>query len=429
MDFLDNLIEPLGIGLLNLLIALLILIVGYIAARIVASITRRLLKKTNLDNRLADSLSEPDKPRKFVVEDVIAKIVFWIIMLFVLAAFFSRLNLQGLATPIDAFLHDFTVEYLPRVAAAAIILIVAWLVATALKLLIKKGTSLLKLDERLSEHAALEDEERVSFGDSLANAVFWFVLLLALPTALRALGFLEVSEPIQDVFDTIFNYVPNILAALVIFGIGWFVARVIREVVANLLKAIGTDSLGARIGLSEERSLSALIGSILYIIILLVTVIAAIGQLNIAAISEPTTEMLSTIINTIPNLIGAALVLVIAYFVAKLVADLLRDLLSSIGFDSVPERLGLKWSAATTPSQWIGYLVLVAIMLFATVSALELLGSEALTGIINVFVAFFWKVILAAVIFAIGMYMANMAYKAIHTTGINQSNFIGRMAQ
>jgi hypothetical protein len=68
-------------------------------------------------------------------------------------------------------------------------------------------------------------------------------------------------------------------------------------------------------------------------------------------------------------------------------------------------------------------------MLFATVSALELLGSESVASMVDVFIAFFWKVILAAIILAIGLYMANLAYKAIHGTGINQANFIGRVAQ
>ena len=429
MDFFTNLLEPLGVSLLNLVIAIIILIVGYIVARIIASIIRRLLKKTSLDNRLADALSEEGKERKFAVEDVIAKIVFWILMLFVLVAFFDRLNLQGLAVPIQSFLEDLTVDFLPRLIAAAIIMIVAWLIATVLKILIQKGSGLLKLDERLSKHAALEDEERVSFSESLANGVFWFVLLLFLPTVLRTLGIIEIAKPIQNVFDTIFSYLPAILAALVLFAVGWFIARVVRQIVTNLLAALGIDKYGERIGLSEGRTLSGLLGEILYIIILLVTIIAALGQLNIDAISEPTTEMLSTIINIIPNLIGAALVLFISYFIARLVADLVKDLLAGVGFNTIPEKLGMKWSATTTPAQWVGWLILVAIMLFATVSALELLGSDSVVRMVDVFIAFFWKVILAALLFAIGLYMANLSYKAIRATGINQSNFIGRMAQ
>jgi hypothetical protein len=56
MDFLNNFLEPLGIGLYNLLIALLILIGGYILARVIAAIVRGLLHRISLDNRLADAL-------------------------------------------------------------------------------------------------------------------------------------------------------------------------------------------------------------------------------------------------------------------------------------------------------------------------------------------------------------------------------------
>ena len=429
MDIFTNFIEQLGFSVINLLVALIILVVGYLLARIIASVTRRLLKKTNLDNRLAESLSEEGEPRRYKAEDVIAKIVFWILMLFVLVAFFDRLNLQALALPLQSFLQDLTVDFLPRLFATAVLMIVAWLIATALKILIHKGGEWLKLDERLTKHAALEEGEQVSFSESLANATFWFVLLLFLPTVLRTLGIIEIAEPIQDIFDTIFSYLPNILAALLVFAVGWFIARILRQIVANLLAALGIDRYGERLGLSETRTLSGLLGEILYIIVLLVTIIAALGELNIKAISVPTTQMLSTIINVIPNLIGAALVLVISYAIARLVAELVRDLLSGVGFDTIPERLGIKWSATTSPSQWISWLVLLAIMLFATVSALELLGSETVVAMLDVFIAFFWKVILAAIILAVGLYMANLAYKAIHATGINQANFIGRVSQ
>lgn len=422
-------LQPLGLSIWNLIIALIILIVGYIVARIIAAIIRGLLKRINLDNRLADSLSEPDERREIKVEDTIGKITFWILMLFVLVAFFERLNLTGIATPLTLFLQQLTTEYLPRLFAAGIILFVAWLVASALRFLVHKTVSLTKLDERLSKHAALEEEERVSFGESLSIAVYWFVLLLFLPSMLSALGLEEIAKPVNDVFLAIFNYIPSILAALVVLAVGWFIARVVRQIVSNLLKAVGTDQFGQRVGLSEERSLSDLVGMLLYTFILLVAIIASLEALDIAAITVPATQMLSTIINVIPNLIGAALLLIIAYAIAKLVANLVRDLLGGLGFDTLPEKLGMEWSTETTPSQWIGYLTLFAIMLFAIVGSLELLQAESLVLIMNVFIAFFWKVVLAAVIFAIGVYLANVAHKGILATGTNQANFIGRMAQ
>jgi hypothetical protein len=425
----NYLMNTAGPGLASLILALIILVVGYILARLIAGIIRRLLGRTNLDNRLADALSQPDERREYNVEDIVGKIVFWLLFLFVLVAFFQTLGMVGIAAPIQSFLDNLTTNYLPRLLAAGILLFIAWLVALALRFLVSKSASLLKLDERLSKYGALEEGEQVSFGESLSIAVFWFVFLLFLPAVLDALGISAIADPIKEVFAEIFAYIPQILAALVVFLVGWFIARIVRQVVTNLLVAIGTDKFGQRLGIPADRSLSNIIGTLTYIVLLIVTLITAFETLDIAAISVPTVQMLSTIINVIPNLLGAALVLIVAYAIARLVADLVRDFLTTIGFDSVPEKLGVKWSATTSPSQWVAYLLILAIMLFAAIAAFELLGSSALVVALNVFIAFFWRVVLAVVIFAIGLYFANMAYKTVVSSGANQANFVGRAAQ
>jgi hypothetical protein len=162
---------------------------------------------------------------------------------------------------------------------------------------------------------------------------------------------------------------------------------------------------------------------------MLVTVIAALDQLNIAAISEPTTQMLTTIVDAIPGILGAALVLVVAYAIAKLVSKLVEELLVGIGFDSLPEKLGLTWSVSNSPSKFVGYLVVLAIMLLSATSAAELLGSEFLVNAIGMFIDFFWKVVLAVLIFAIGLYFANLAKNMILKTGSDQAGSIARLAQ
>jgi len=421
--------STIGTGLLDILIGLLILLVGYIVARIIAGVIRRLLKRTKLDNRVADALNEPGAERKIEVEDIIAKVIFWVLMIFVFVAFFERIGLTIIAGPLSAFLNNVTTEYLPRLIGAGILLLVAWLVATVLKFLVRKAVSLTKLDERLSQYGALEEGEKVTFGEVLANAVFWLIFLLFLPAVLSSLGIEEIAQPVQAVFAEILGVLPNILAAVVIFVIGWLVARLVQQVVTSLLKSIGTDKAGERVGLSKEYSLSNLIGRILYIFILLVTFISALDKLNIAAISEPTTQMLTTIVDAIPGIIGAALVLIVAYAIGKLVSRLAEELLAGIGFDSVPEKLGLTWSAATGPSKFVGYLVLLAIMLLSATSAAELLGSAFLVEALGVFIAFFWQVVLAVLIFAIGLYFANLARNTIVKTGASQAGFVSRLAQ
>jgi hypothetical protein len=295
--------------------------------------------------------------------------------------------------------------------------------------LVKKGLSLTKLDERMSEHGALEEGEKVTFSESLAEAIFWLTLLLFLPTVLTALGLESISDQVESVLDTIFLWIPGILAAGLILLLGLFLARVIRRIVSGLLTSIGTDRFGERIGLSSERSLSDLIASLVYSFLLLVIIALALNQLGIAAISDPMTNFIGQIVNAIPGLIGAALLLVVAYAVARVVGGLVGDLLATVGFDLVPEKLGLKWSADNTPSAWAGRLTIIIIMLFAATAAFELLGSAFLVEAMDVFIALLWQVFLGAVVFAFGLYFANLAYNIIYKTGMNQANFIGRAAQ
>lgn len=259
----------IGTSLVDLAIALLILLVGYIVARIIAGIVRRLLKRTNLDNRLADTLFEPGERRSFEIEDVIGKVVFWLLLIFVFVAFFERIGLAGIAAPLSAFLNNVTTDYLPSLVGAGLLLLVAWLIATALRFLVSKAVSLTKLDERLSEYGALEEGEQVTFGQSLSTAVFWLVFLLFLPSVLSALGISEIAQPLQNVLDEILGVIPDFLAAAVVFLVGWFVARILFQVLSNLLKTIRTDQFGHRVGLSEAYSLSSMIARIVYIFVLL----------------------------------------------------------------------------------------------------------------------------------------------------------------
>lgn len=417
---------PLGSLIINLIIALLILVVGYVIARIIASIVRRLLKRTNLDNRLSASLSEPEDPTTVPVEDTIAKIVFWLMMLFVIVAALDQLNLSAISEPLQGFLDELTTVYIPRLFAAGVLLFIAWLVASAFRYLVRKGGHLLKLDQRMSKYGALEEGEQVNITETLATITYWFIFLLFIPSVLQALGLQSLAVSFNSVFVSIFDYIPNILAAAVIVVIGWFVARILREIVTNLLRAFGVDKLGQRAGMPEDRSLSAILGTILYVTILVLVIIAALEQLAIPAISAPLTDMLVQIVAFVPGLLGAIIVLLLAYFVGKIVAGLVRDLLSSVGFNALPQKLGLKWSATTTPSQWAGSLTLIVIMLFASTWAVELMGSAFLVDTLNQFINFLWLAFLAAVIFAFGLYFANLGYNIVLNTGTNNALFLAR---
>lgn len=427
-DFVNQL-GPIGESLLNVLGALLLLVVGYIVARIVANVVRRLLARTDLDNRLGTAVSESTGIREFNIEEFIATVIFWLIILFFVVGIFNVLNLPGVANPINAFLQRVTTEYLPALGGAILLLAVAWLIASVLRYLVLQAARILRLDERLTEHGALEEGEQVSISQSLATAIFWFVFLLFIPGVLEALGISAVATPIQSIFDQAVGFIPNVLAAALVLIIGWFVARILRQVLTNLLAALGVDRIGERVGLSGERAISRLVGTFVYTLVLLYTIVSALESLQIDAVSGPATRMLDTITNAIPNILGAALVLIISYFIGRLIANLITDLLTGVGFDGIPARIGLNMRGTRTPSQLVGYLILIAIMLFAAVSAAELLGSTFLADILTTFIGFLSQLVLAIIVLGIGIYLANLARNVVLSAAGDNAAFLANVAR
>ena len=426
-QFFDSLLVSFGSGVTDIIVALLILIVGWIFARLVGGAVRKLLRRTDLDNRLAQATVGSDEAA-IKAEDWIAKGVFYLIMVFVLIAFFQRLQLTAVTEPLNAMLNTI-MGYLPQLVGAGVLLLVAWIVATVVKTLVSRGATMFKLDERLSAQGALEEGEQVSVSASLATAAYWLIFLLFLPAILDALEMQGLMEPVQGMLAQIMSFIPNIFAAAIILLIGWFVARIVRQIVSNLLAAAGTNRLGERIGLGRQTTLSGLVGTIVYAFILIPAIISALEALKIEAISGPATAMLSAILNAVPPIFGAAVVLGISYLVGKLVSGLIVDILSGLGVDSWPAKVGIKLHSKRTLSEIVGYILLIAIMLFASMEAAEMLGFDKFSELVNEFILFGGRILLAIIIFGIGFYVANWARDIMLSTMGEDAAFIASLAR
>jgi hypothetical protein len=431
---LDQITQLVGAYIPNLIGALAILIIGWLVALVVSVIVRRALRRTTLDNRLARWIVGEEKAKAFEVERWIAKVVYYLIVLFVLIAFFQALGLTLITEPLNQLLVQ-VFEFAPRLLGAGLLVLIAWIVARGLKLIVSRVLSIAKLDERLGSQAGLEEEEHVFLTQTLANAVYWLVLLLFLPAVLDALALQGLLEPVQGMINKILGFLPNIFAAGLILVIGWFVARIVQRIVTNLLAAVGTDRLSEQVGLATvlgKQRLSGFLGLVVYVLILIPVLIAALNALALEAITQPATNMLDTILGALPAVFAAGLVVAIAYVVGRVVAGLIANLLSGAGFDAVLTRMGLGKEPAEgerTPSEIVGYLVLVAIMLFASVEALRLLGFESVADLVTQFTAFASQVILGLIIFAIGLYLANLAARTVQASGAAQAGLLAMAAR
>ncbi|MCB0156303.1 MAG: mechanosensitive ion channel, partial [Anaerolineae bacterium] len=268
----------------NLGVAALILIGGWLLALIISSAVRAALGRTQWDNQLAARMGVSPTVN---VENIAGQIMFWIVMLFVIMTVFNFLNLPAVTGPINRLLDE-VFAFIPNILAAGGLLLLAWLIATALRFLITKALGMTGLDDTMTNQLGMTQAGQKPMSEVLANIVYWFVFLLFLGPVLNALGMQGLLGPVEGMVNDLLGALPNILKAALIFLIGWFVARIIRQIVTSFLAAVGADNLGERVGLSAAtggQSLSNVIGTVVYSIVLIVVVISALDALQIAAIS------------------------------------------------------------------------------------------------------------------------------------------------
>ncbi|WP_414546275.1 mechanosensitive ion channel [Nostoc sp. CCY0012] len=432
----------------RLLGAAALLLIGWLIAAIAAAITRSILNRTDLDNRIAAGITgRQDVPN---VEKFISGLIFWGIILLTVVAVLQTLELEVVSRPLNNFL-DQVIGFLPKLIGAGILLVVAWLLATIVKIITVRGLQALRLDERLNQETQDDTTNlnQVSLSETIGNALYWFIFLLFLVPVLDTLALRQALLPVQAVITEILSILPNIIGAGLIAAIGWFVANVVRRIVTNLLASTGINHLGSRMGLSSgvgTQSLSSIIGTIVYVLILIPVAIAALNALRIDAISVPAIAMLQLVLNTLPAIFTAVAILLVSFFVGKFIADLVTSILTSLGFNNIFTVLGLPSltratavspeeqaasprSAVRTPSEFAGVIVLVGIMLFATVAAVNILNIVALTALVTGILIILGRILAGLIVFAIGLFLANLAFHLISSSGDRQARILGQVAR
>jgi hypothetical protein len=399
----DSLQTSMGVHIPQVLGALAIFVIGWFVAALVKAGTRKALALLKLNQRFAGTTGQ-----RVDLEGIVALTLFWVVMLLTLAAMFNALDLS-LVSGSFAALTNQLFEYAPRLLGAVLLALLAWLAATLIRGVTQKLLDRTSLDEKLSEHANISP-----ISDSLSNALFWLVILLFVPAILGTLQMEGLLSPLRDMTAKAVDILPNVVAALVIGGVGWVVATVLRNLTTNLLRSAGFDQIGNKAGLAGTVQLSSLAGLLVFIVVLVPALIAALDALHIDAISRPATEMLAMLMDAVPRIIAAGLILLITWLVASFATRLLSSLLANVGFDTLPAKLGMQHAfARTPPSMLAGRIALVFAMLFAVVEAANQLGFHRFSDMIMTFVEFAGDVLLGSAILIIGFMLANVAYEAI----------------
>jgi len=124
------------------------------------------------------------------------------------------------------------------------------------------------------------------------------------------------------------------LTAVLVFVVGWLVAKLLMSLVTKLLKTIRLDSIAEETKIAEflrkggiKYTLSELLGVIVYWIIILGVLVSALDIMALAGVSA----FLDRILAYLPSVIGAIIILILGIFIAAFVATVVRATTANVG--------------------------------------------------------------------------------------------------
>ena len=299
----------------NVVWAIILLVIAFIAAKIVKSLVTKLLKAVKAEKLLSKiglDAAAADGAIAFI-----AKLAYFVTFLLFLPGVLDKLDMQSVSSPITDMVDSF-LGFIPNLVGAGIIVAIGIFVANIVKQLLIPILKAIKVDE-LQKKAGIEAEESAALSTILANVVYALIILVVITSALDQLGVSAISEPANAVVNTIFAAIPNVLGAIVIIAIGVFISQLVAKLLEALLAGVGADSLIEKITKNDSNKvvLSKVIATIVKYVLIVIFVVEGINILNLAAL----TSVGAAVIGYMPSVLAAIIILGVGIFAAKLAGD------------------------------------------------------------------------------------------------------------
>ena len=300
-----------------------------------------------------------------------------------------------------------SLQFLASPIVAALIIFIGWIISKVAARIVSGAIN----RTGLGKNAKLTGG---NIGKSLSKAVFWVVWLIFIimglsqfPILADQLGFLN------NMMDTIFNYLPQLIVGAVVLAIGIMLSKVVKNALTSTLEVAQVDNLASKFGMASTEgesstSLARSLGGLAAAIVTIIFAVTAIGIWDIPGVSEPVSNLLDTVLGYIPRVIGAAIILAVFVFIGRFVSNLAKSTLPALGVDnSLNAVADLDGGPKIVPSQIIATISFVGIVLMGLTAAMNALGIPELTSVFETLLEVGGRVVLGAVIIGAGFLIAN----------------------
>lgn len=298
-------------GIPNILYAVLLLVVAFVAAAVVKSLLTKLLKAIKVENLLG-KIGVNEKAAQSTV-DFVGKLAYFVTFLLFLPGVLDKLGMQSVSSPIIVLANSF-LAFVPKLIGAGIIITVGVFIANIIRELLVPVLKAVKVDA-LQEKAGIEASEASSFSAIIANVVYAVILLVVITSALDELGIYAISQPANAVVESIFAAIPNVLCAILIIAIGVFIANLVGKLLEALLAGVGTDKLLEKISSSASNKigLSKAIAAVVKYVLMVIFLVQGVNVLKLPIL----TQIGAAIIAYMPAVLSAIIIIAIGMFAAN----------------------------------------------------------------------------------------------------------------
>lgn len=174
----------------------------------------------------------------------------------------------------------------------------------------------------------------------------------------------DFAENFQSLIADFFAVIPNLIGAIVVFIVGYLFAKIIASVVRRALKVMGVDKLGDKlnaIDIVQDNNVeivpSTIFSKFFYYVILLFVTVLATDVLQVEAVSD----LMSDLVTYMPNVLVALILIGIGLLVADAIKGVVQSACESFNIPS---------------AKLIGNVAFFLILIVVLVSALSQLGIE-----------------------------------------------------
>ena len=373
----NDVLSKIGLStdiVVKFLIGIGIIIWIFIIAKIIANMIGKLIGKAKFIKKAFKIIDVKLDMEK--IGNIFSKILYYTLLLIGIVA---GLSYAGIIE--QSAVNGLVNNYLMNFLNAAGLALVAWFLAVLAKAGITKWTKSINLDKKIHSK-----ESEISLSETAGTIWYWVVILFFITPILEKLGQEELVAPIKNIIENITWFIPNLIWAVLIFIISYFVAKIIKQIITGILWGIGFDKILNNIGLKNiesKTSPSKIVGTIVFSYILLLAWAESANTVGFDQISD----IINNIIVFATNILIWVVILGIGIYIANLVSDLIKStsksqilpIIAKVAIIVLTGFMGLK-------QMWIGWDIIdqaFTLILWAIAVAFAIavgLGSKEIAG-------------------------------------------------